>query len=513
MAKRTPYVSPKSKAIEKTFYGDEYLELPASKTQRASRETVKLELEDEKSNPETGSQSTRIVVTRRRQTRIYEPPSDPRQTYSRPFRLRRSFRRYRFWFFTGLGLALMLILIPLVQTFWKQNPQIVLRNTPISTPAGNATQATQIVKQGDHTLVITPPNGDYPPPAVFASAAYLLDADTGATLYAQNAFTHLPMLSTTKLMTALLAAEIAGDKLDQPISINDTVAKDLQTLSWDSALMGIKPGETYTLRELLYGALHMSGNDACIAIADGVAGSLDKFLEKMNQKAKALGMLDTHYVNPHGLMENGQYSSAHDLAVLGKASLSNPIVHEISQAKEYHISKTDQHAEHFMFNGNQFLWWYPGADGGKTGWDGAKNFNQVISVTRDNHHLIGVAMNTNDWWTDMRDLMNYGFNNFTWISPRDLYQKQTIPYTVDWNYFARDKKENTIPTADGGRYYIYTGYSLSGPFLEYYDKNGGLQKFGYPHGIPRAEQGSNLTQKFDQGSIRCNSESKTCEAV
>ncbi len=317
------------------------------------------------------------------------------------------------------------------------------------------------------------------------------------------------MMSTTKLMTAVLAVEQGN--LDQNITITPSIARDISQLSADSTVVGIKKGETYSLRDLLYGLLLKSGNDAAIAIADSLAGNLPHFVAQMNQRARQLGLYDTHYINPHGLLAQGQYSSAHDLAILGQYSMSIPLIHQISGTQVYIIHKGGNHQDIPLINGNQFLFWYPGVDGGKPGYDGASNFVQVISSTRNHHHLIGVVMHTNNWWTDMRDLMNWGFDNFTWISPRDVDSAQNpIPFDSLWNYFASDKKENTLPTANRGRYYIYTGYSISDPIMAYYDKGGGLQKYGYPISLPAVSSSAIVTQRFEKVTIQCDLTTKQC---
>ncbi|GAC1641189.1 MAG: hypothetical protein NVS4B12_03270 [Ktedonobacteraceae bacterium] len=362
-----------------------------------------------------------------------------------------------------------------------------------------------------HAIIITPPETDHPAPPVLATSAYLLDANTGATLYAYNPFMHLPMMSTTKLMTATLAIERGN--LDQKVTITDAIASDLSTLSADSSVMGIKKGETYTLRELMYGLMLVSGNDAAVAIGDTIAGNLPSFVAMMNEKARSLGLLDTHYMNPHGLLARGHYSSAHDLAVMGRYAASLPELAAIDGTRTYDVAKTGSHPAHHLINGNQFLWWYPGVNGGKPGWDGGANFVQVISCIRNGHHLIGVVMHTNNWWTDMRDLMNWGFNTFTWISPHDVDLHQQIPYDNQWYYFAQDKKDVTIPTADQGRYYVYTGYSVTGLILGHFDRNGGLKKFGYPTGLVVASGGSTVSQKFEHSTIQCDTVSKQCTVV
>ncbi len=361
-----------------------------------------------------------------------------------------------------------------------------------------------------HKLAITPVNSDHPAPPVYAQAAYLLDAVTGKPLYAHNPLAHLPIMSTTKLMTALLAVEHGN--LDQTVTINGQIANDIKQLSPDSSIINLKAGESYTLRQLMYGLLLASGNDAAIAIADTIGGSYANFIAMMNQKAAALGLHDTHFMNPHGLQEPNHYSSAHDLAIIGLNSLSNPTIRQISGTFTYHIDQSLQHPAHDFFNGNQFMWWYPGVDAGKPGFDAATNFVQVVSCIRNNHHLIGVTIHTVDWWTDMRDLMNWGFNTYTWLSPHDLNTPDhPIPYANLWNNFARDKKENTIPTADNGRYYIYTGYSITGDIENFFDKNGGLATFGFPLSQPGDIGDNTLRQRFEHGIIQCNSQSKQCQ--
>ena len=210
----------------------------------------------------------------------------------------------------------------------------MIAGTGQSTNSGSGNSQSVGQQQTDpHELVIMPSETDHPAPPVFATSAYLLDADTGATLYAYNPFMHLPMMSTTKLMTATLAIERGN--LDQKVTINDAIASDLGTLSADSSLMGIKKGETYTLRELMYGLMLVSGNDAAIAIGDTIGGNLPNFVKMMNEKARSLNLLDTHYTNPHGLLATSHYSSAHDLALMGRYAFSLPKLREIDGTRTF----------------------------------------------------------------------------------------------------------------------------------------------------------------------------------
>ena len=408
-------------------------------------------------------------------------------------------------------LAVMILLFIPVMLISKHNANIAYLST---TPGAASTQpGVSGPSTPNHNLVVRPQDLDHPAPPVFATSAYLLDADSGDTLYAYQPFMRLPMLSTTKLMTASLAIEQDGNNLDQRITITDAMSRDINQLSADSALFGIKKGEVYTLRDLLYGLLFVSGNDAAIAIADTVGGNLQHFVDEMNAKAQQLGLYDTHFMNPHGLLQAGQYSCAHDLALLGKYSMGIAALHQISGQNSYHIPAGGNHPERFLINENQFMWWYPGVDGGKTGYDGQTDFIQVMSVTHNQHHLIGVVMNTNNWWTDMRDLMNWGFDSFTWISPRDVDTQHAIPYDYLWNFFAKDTKDFTIPTADHGRYYVYTGFSISGPIMAYFDAHGGLQTFGYPNKLATKPVAGIYSQQFEHGTVQCDTNTNTCQKI
>ncbi|MGH2509773.1 MAG: D-alanyl-D-alanine carboxypeptidase family protein, partial [Ktedonobacteraceae bacterium] len=412
--------------------------------------------------------------------------------------------RKRTWMLLGLLIMILLILVPLL--FHSVNAPTPNLNQKYTVPS------VPHAPTNPHELVITPPNTNHPAPPIFATSAYVLDEDHETTLYAQNPFLHLPMLSTTKLMTATLAVEKGN--LDQEVTISPLMQDQIDHLSADSALFGMKQGQTYTLRDLLYGLLYSSGNDAALVIADTVGGNVSNFVAEMNQKAQSLGMLDTHYVNPHGLLDDGQYSCAHDLAILGQYSLNIPTLQHISGARTYQIAAGGNHGARVLLNENQFLWWYPGTTGGKTGYDGVADFVQVMSITRNNHHLIGVVMHTNNWWTDMRDLMDYGSTDYTWTSPRDVeVSGHPVVYDNLWNYFASDTTHDTISMGAQGRYYIYTGYTVSGSILAYFDQQGGLTKFGFPMKMPALSDNTLITQQFQQGTIQCDTASQLCHLL
>ncbi len=497
----------------------------ASLYQKQNRPAVHNKPEDEEPEQkpaggrkqEAYSSERKMPVSPKRRRHIYT--ASPPVPYSPRIPPKRSLRDHLRYLGPGQPIIIISVLL-LAAIIIGMLSQAIVRSqehSPSNTQSAASNQhatppAQAIVRPANpHELIITPDDTDHPPPPVFATSAYLIDADSGATLYAYHPFMHLPMLSTTKLMTAVIAVERGNP--DQKITITGAMEHDIQQLSPDSSLAGLKQGETYTLRELLYALLLVSGNDAAVVIADAVGGNLSNFVAEMNQKAQQLGLYDTHFANPHGLEQPGQYSSAHDLAFLGRYALSIPLIHQISGTQIYTIPQGGHHPQHILINGNQFMWWYPGVDGGKPGWDGASDFVQVISCVRNHRHLIAVVMNTNNWWTDMRDLLNWGFDDFNWISPYDVDLHQPIPYDDLWNYFTSDKKENTIPTADHGRYYIYTGYSISGSIMHYFDSHGGLKTFGYPVSMVTVTGNQGISQRFQKSTIQCNMSTNQCSTA
>lgn len=496
----------RSGATPRTFHADEHPEVP--RVRRASLKQTRAESKQPGARDQETRARTRPAAGRRRSEMLPFTGLEPYREQGKGTSARRpTLTKNRL--LLGLLALLVLALAPLLVGVVHNLTNSQQRGNSSATTAHISLARLQGIPTNPHELVILPPRTTHPTPPVLATSAYLLDTDSEATLYAQNPFLHLPMLSTTKLMTASLA--VVSGNLDQQITITPAMVADINTLSADSALFGVKPGEIYTLRDLIYGLLYVSGNDAAIVLADALAGSVQHFVAQMNQKARDLGMHDTHFVNPHGLLDPGQYSCARDLAVLGQYSLSIPLLQQISSGKAYHISAGGKHSARVMINENQFLWWYPGVTGGKTGYDGASDFVQVMQVTRNHRHMVGVVMHSVDWWTDMRDLMDYGSTDYTWNSPRDVeHAGQPIPYDTLWNFFAKDTQEVTVPTVTSGRYYVYSGYSIVGPVLPYFDANGGLKTFGFPTNMALPVGSTLLSQRFQHGNIVCDLATNQC---
>lgn len=245
------------------------------------------------------------------------------------------------------------------------------------------------------------------PPALAAQGAVLMDAETGQILLERNARVRYYPASTTKILTALVAIERGG--LDDRATISPT--------AWDveGTTAFIEVGERLTLQQLLYGLMLPSGNDAAVAIAELIAGDVGKFAELMNEKARALGALDSHFVNPHGLHDPEHYTSARDLALIARYAMRNPVFRTIVATQEYTLPAARPGLQPRKFyNHNRLLGVYPGADGVKTGYTPEAAHTLVASATRDGRTLIAVALQTDQAgrWTDTARMLDFGFEAF-----------------------------------------------------------------------------------------------------
>ncbi len=243
-------------------------------------------------------------------------------------------------------------------------------------------------------------------PAVLAQAAFLLDVETGAALFQKFPDARRPMASTTKLMTALLAVE--SGRLDEMTTVSRLAATVGETS------MGLYEGERISVRDLLFGLLMNSGNDAAIAIAEQIAGSIAGFAAKMNGRAAELGLTNTRYVNPHGLDHAGyyspsHYSSARDLAQMCAVALSDPALAEASGTLLKDVPAGPGRSPHRLRHALSALWWYPGTIGGKTGFTGRAGQVRVVAAQRAGTRLIAVVMDSPDHVGETRDLLDYGF--------------------------------------------------------------------------------------------------------
>ncbi len=247
--------------------------------------------------------------------------------------------------------------------------------------------------------------GSAPPPNVQALSIAVIDEGSGALLYGRDPHRHLAPASVTKIYTALVALKY-GD-LNQQIHVQFD-----QSQLYDSTLMGLKEGDTFTLEDLLYGLMLPSGNDAALAIANAVGGNEGHFVEMMNAEAEDLGLHDSHFVNPHGLDAPGHYTSAYDLAMAARYGMTHYAeFRKLASAVSHDVHGSRSFTVH---NLNRFLWSYPGADGVKIGYTDNAGKTIVASATRDGHRVYVVLMHCGDIVNDSVPLFNWVFANFTW---------------------------------------------------------------------------------------------------
>jgi len=238
---------------------------------------------------------------------------------------------------------------------------------------------------------------------VAAKGAVLIDADSGRVLFAQNADQRLPMASTTKVMTTLLALENAS--LDEMVTTGKNAAGVTGTSLY------LSPGERLSMEHMLYGLMLRSGNDAAVAVAEHIAGSVPAFAEMMNAKAKALGA-NAHFVNPHGLDADGHGISALGLALVMREAMKNETFRKITGTKRKIIPWVGNEYSRVLENKNKLLKTYEGATGGKTGYTGKAGRCLVFSAERDGLSLIGAVLNCPTWFDTATALLDYGFENF-----------------------------------------------------------------------------------------------------
>lgn len=234
--------------------------------------------------------------------------------------------------------------------------------------------------------------------AVSARKAILVDTATGRVLYEKNADTQSLIASTTKIMTALVICE--------QCNVLDRMRIPKEAVGIEGSSMYLREGEVLTIQELLYGLMLHSGNDAAVALALYCGGTVEGFAELMNDKARSLGMTQSHFENPNGLDAPGHYSTARDLAILAAYAMENPIFYKTVSAKSVTIG------ERYLRNHNKLLWQVEGADGVKTGYTRAAGRILVSSATREGRRLVAVTINAPDDWNDHKHLLEEGFSGF-----------------------------------------------------------------------------------------------------
>ena len=243
-------------------------------------------------------------------------------------------------------------------------------------------------------------------PVVKGACAVLMDAASGQVLYAKNPHMHRPNASTTKMMTAILFIEHEKSLLDIV-----TVSKDASETPYTS--LHLKPGEQITAKDLLTGMLVRSANDAAVAVAEHVAGNVQKFAQMMNRKAIEIGCFDTNFVTPNGLYDKNHYSSAYDLCLIARYGFRYPAFNEAVNTRRYSLdSRTINKKDMVVYSKSRFLRNYPGADGVKSGYIKQAGYCYVGSATRNGLRLVSTVLKSNNAGNDTIALMDYGFANY-----------------------------------------------------------------------------------------------------
>lgn len=257
-----------------------------------------------------------------------------------------------------------------------------------------------------------------------AESAILMDAATGKILYEKNSHKELAPASVTKLMTLVIAAQAVESG---KVKLTDKVTASESASSLGGSQIYLEPGETLSLKEMLISIAVGSANDACVAVAEHTYGTHEEFVDRMNQKAKELGLKNTHFVNAYGLPADAHYTSAYDLALISLEALKHPLVTELTAMKEYDLRNGDFK----LWNTNKLLWWYEGTDGFKTGWTQEAKYCLASTVKRDGLRLICVVMGIPEvrghFYESMK-IYNYGFANFRYkeFAPSGSKQGEVI---------------------------------------------------------------------------------------
>ena len=273
------------------------------------------------------------------------------------------------------------------------------------------------------------------PENLYARSAVLIDADSGRVLFEKEADVIRPMASTTKIMTCIIALEYLKEHPDQTVEVSD------QAVSQPKVHLGMQRGEAFYLKDLLYSLMLESHNDSAVAVAEGVAGSVEKFAEKMNAKAAEIGCKDTHFITPNGLDAKdagGVHSTtAKDLAKIMRycimISTEKETFLEVTRAKEYQFQDTEKKRSFSCHNHNAFLDMMDGALSGKTGFTADAGYCYVGSLRQGDRTFVA-ALLACGWpshkeykWSDTKKLMQYGLSHYEIHFPKEEGAVEELP--------------------------------------------------------------------------------------
>lgn len=241
------------------------------------------------------------------------------------------------------------------------------------------------------------------PPSVSAETAIVIEAESGKIIYEKKADQKAYPASITKILTALLAVE-QGD-LDKKVKVSDNAA------GVEGSSIYLEKGELIPLKDLVYGLMLRSGNDAAIAIAEEVGGTKEGFVDMMNTRVQEIGAVNTHFMNPNGLHDDDHYTTAHDMALISREAMKNSAFREVAKAKSWNADRGVGKYNYF-YNKNKVVYQYDGGTGIKIGFTKTAGRTLVASSERDGMELICVVLNAPDWFNDTYHLMDYGYAQY-----------------------------------------------------------------------------------------------------
>ncbi|MGE4282909.1 MAG: D-alanyl-D-alanine carboxypeptidase family protein [Clostridia bacterium] len=280
-------------------------------------------------------------------------------------------------------------------------------------------------------------------PSVSASSAIVMDTVTGRVIFEKNAQQKRTMASITKIMTAIVALENGN--------LDDIVVTGPNAAHVEGSSIWLEEGEKQKLEDLIYGIMLSSGNDAAIAIAEHIGGSIEEFAKMMTQKAKDIGAINTSFKNPNGLDEDGHYTTAYDFALITRYALKNKKFAEIVKTEKRQIPWEGHKWNRVLTNHNKLLNMYEGCDGVKTGYTKKSGRTLVSSATRDGWQVVVVTLNAPSDWEDHKKMFDYAFSK---------YRMESICQEGDFM--------KTIPVMDGKKEQVslVTSSSLKLPLQE-----------------------------------------------
>lgn len=259
------------------------------------------------------------------------------------------------------------------------------------------------------------------PPRIDATAAAVVDVETGQVLYDKNMHIKRYPASLTKVLTAIIAIEEGN--------LKDKVVVSRRAAYQEGSSIWLSEGEKINLEELLYGILLASGNDAAVAVAEHISGSIEEFARLMNEKAVDMGALNSHFNNPSGLPSPEHYSTAYDLAVIMRYTIKNEAFARICSTKHKTISWAGKDWGRGLRNHNKLLWTYSDITGGKTGYTRAAGRCLMATAMRNGREVVAVVLNSSNDWLEIRQLLDYGLDNYKKIR---VVNKGDIVHKVFW---------------------------------------------------------------------------------